>query len=176
MNGDTQFWVTTLVATCGATLATLSFILSVWLGIIEVNRLKSKVQMRPSQGCLYANGKASESFVPIDAVNTGRGSVVLTGVGWILSNRKKLYYTNCYNLNLPFQLDERRACRFSLPARLFRELDDKDRIVSAFFEDETGRLWKAKVTRKMRAIWESMNNPGWKIARNDGLKVWYTTD
>jgi len=27
--------------------------------------------------------------------------------------------------------------------RLFRELDDKDRIVSAFFEDETGRLWKA---------------------------------
>ena len=134
------------------------------------------MKVRPRQSFLYSKGKASEHFVSVDAVNIGSGSVVFTEVGWLLSNHKKATYFNPYNLPLPYKLDEHKACTFYWPTRWYREFRDRDKIVSAFFRDETGHMWQGKVTRKMRRLWETLDGDGWKIAWNDDLNMWYAID
>ncbi len=165
--------ITTVVAVYGAVIATISLAASIWLGIVELNRHRSNISIHLGQGVIQNEFGPSESFITIDAVNTGSGSIIITYVGWITSDKKKLTYLKPYLLDLPFKLEEKRKCTFYLPARLFREIEDKKKIKSIFFADETGKIWMRKIPRKARGIWETMDNKGWKIVWDDQLGIWY---
>ena len=165
--------ITTVVAVYGAVIATISLAASIWLGIVELNRHKSNINIHLGQGVIQNELGPSESFIAIDAVNTGSGSIIVTSVGWITSDKKKLAYLKPYLLDLPFELKEKRKCTFYLPARFYREIEDREKIKTVFFADETGKVWTRKIPRKTHNVWEAMDNKGWKIAWDDQLKIWY---
>jgi hypothetical protein len=166
--------ITAVVAIYGAVIATISLAASIWLGMVELNRQKSKIKIHLGQGVLHNELGPSESFIVIDAVNTGGGVIIITSVGWITSDKKKLAHLKPYLLDLPFELEERRKCTFYLPARIYREIEERKKISKIFFADETGKVWTRKIPRKTLKIWETMDNKGWKIIWDDQLGIWYT--
>ena len=168
--------ITTAVAVYGAIIATISLSASIWLGIAELSRHKSRISIRLGQGVMHNEQGPSESFIIVDAVNTGSGSIILTSIGWITSNKKKLSYLNPYLLTLPFELEEKRKCTFYLPARLYREIEGRKKIKAVFFTDEAGKTWTRRVPQKTLRIWDTMDNKGWKIVWDDQLKIWYPVE
>ena len=80
--------ITTVVAVYGAVIATISLAASIWLGIVELNRHKSNISIHLGQGVIQNELGPSESFIAIDAVNTGSGSIIITSwVGLHLTKR-----------------------------------------------------------------------------------------
>ena len=66
--------VTLIIAIYGALLATLSFILSVILGIHEISKLRPKLRVKASHARItYSDNKTSELLISIEAVNIGTG-------------------------------------------------------------------------------------------------------
>ena len=176
MDTETQFWFTTIIATYGSIIATISFVASLWLGVIEVKRHKPRIEIRVGQGVLIVDKQPSESFIIVEAVNMGFSPITITGVGWILSNGKKIQCTNPFRLELPYKLDQQSVCSFYLPARWYREIEERDKIISAYFQDGLGSMWKGRVNKSNRKLWETMNNDGWKLRWDEEQKRWGVVD
>ena len=159
------YTVTMAIAIYGAFLATLSFILSIILAIIEVRRHLPLVIVSVNQGVITdAIGKTSEPLIIMKAINRGSGSISLTGVGWYLRDGSKKQFMTPYLLQLPYLLPERRSCCTFFPCRAFRAYADNRQFKTAFFQDETGKIWKGKISRKKRM--------GWLRAKYQGLHIY----
>lgn len=169
--------ITIAIAIYGAVLGTLSLILSIVLAVIEFNRRRPKVKVTAMYGQLINDdGKTSEPLIIIDAVNVGNGSIVLTAVGWLLAGGNKQQIIKPFMLNLPMKLEERRKCITYRACRWFREDDDNKQIVAFYFQDETGVLWKSKITQKQRKLWLNAKNDGWQIMWNPKHGSYYQSD
>ena len=168
MPQSTNELITLSIAIYGAVLATLGFILSVILAIHEIAKQRPKIKVIARNARInYDNGKSSELLISIEAVNTGSGSLVLTGVGWVLKDKSKLQILKPYLLELPIKLDERRKCCAYVPCREgFRELKNNKEIIGVFYQDETGQQWNSKISRKQKNLWMEPTNDGLKIIWN----------
>lgn len=156
--------LTTIIAIYGAILATLSLILSIILAIIEVRRHMAQVVVSAKHGYITDNfGKSSEPVIIITAINKGNGSISITGVGWFLKDGGKKQFLQPYNLQLPYVLQERRSCSTVFPCRSFKSYSDNEDIKAAFFQDETGKIWKGNISRIQRNLWLNAKDHGWHI-------------
>jgi hypothetical protein len=155
---------TTLIAAYGAVVATLSFILAIVLGILELKRHKPQLRVTATHGTIIDPIRGtSESLILMEAVNLGTNKVTLTAVGWLLNNKHKLQFTRPYMMQLPYELDPGKEVTTFWPCRLFQEHEDNESIVAVFFSDATGKMWKGKVERKQRRIWLNAKEKGWRI-------------
>jgi hypothetical protein len=162
---DTQIpQLTTVIAIYGAILATLGLALSLWLGIIEVKRHRTRVRVNPSRGRLIdPKGNNSEPMILVEAINIGNGMVTITGVGWLLDNKHRLQVIRPYMLLLPYELHECKKLTFIYPCRCLDQLKDSDRIVGAFFSDEVGNLWKCRIPKRVVRQWKAASPDGWLL-------------
>lgn len=156
--------ITLVIAIYGAILATLGFILSVILAIHELTKQHAKLRVKASHARIhYSDNKWSELLISIEAMNTGSGSILLTGVGWILEDGSKIQIGKPYLLDLPVKLDERGRCSAYVTCRWFRDHERNKQIVGVFYQDETGQQWKSRIPRKERLLWMKSGNDGLKI-------------
>jgi len=169
--------LTTAIAIYGATLATLGFLLSLWLGIIELRRNRPCVRVTASGGSLIdGNGVSSEYMILIEALNIGHGPLIITGVGWLLDNRRKLQYIKPYMLSFPVELLERKKITFSFPSRWLRKTKDVDRIIGAYFRDEMGNTWKCRIRKKRIRNWKNTPAKGWLLEWDADLQRYFRQD
>ena len=169
--------ITTAIAIYGAVLASTSLAISIWLGRAELNRHKPKLKVTPTEGVLVdAGGNNSEHFALIEAVNTGEGTIHITGVGWLVRGRKKHQFIRPYMLNLPLDLAERRKATLYYACRWLREYKDNERIVGAYFHDETGNDWKCRISGRTLRRWRSRTSDGWLIQWDPRSSRYYRQD
>ena len=172
-----QLAVTTAVAVYGALVATLSLAASIWLGFAELNRHKPRLKIIPNTGVLVdAAGHNSEPLVLVEAINIGAGRLRITGVGWSLTKGRKHQFINPYLLTVPFDLEARRKATFYFACRWLREKEDKDQIVGAFFQDETGKVWKCRTRKKKIRAWAAMTSNGWRIRFDPDIQMYVRQD
>jgi len=174
MTPETQAYVTTVIAVYGAVVATLGFVLSIVLGIHELRRERPRVRVTLDTGHLANIGKInSEPLILVEAVNTGKGDVLLENFGFLLKGGSKQVIIRPYMIELPFNLEERRRLTAYYACRWFRENKANDKIVAAFFKDVTGAMWKAKITSKMRRRTLDAPDTGYLIEWSPELMAYY---
>jgi len=107
----TDIQLNTIIATYGAVLASLGFILSVILGIYEIRRDRASLKISIANCTfIYHDNKISEPFLAVKAVNSGKGTIVLNTFGFLMKDGSKQVIISPYILDLPFKLEERRSC------------------------------------------------------------------
>ncbi len=164
MNQSGYELATTFIAAYGAIVATLSLVFSIILGILEIKRHKPKVRVTANHGTIIDQIKGtSESLILMEAINSGSSKITISGAGWLMKNKHKLQFIDPYMMHLPYELEPGKKCTTFWPCRLFRDHENNKNIDAAFFNDETGKMWKGKVTRKQRKIWLETTDKGWKI-------------
>jgi hypothetical protein len=166
--------ITTIIAIYGAFLATVSFILSLILGISKLRKEYPKVKVKFSFGTIIdQDGKKSESLILFDAHNKREVPVIITGCGWLAQKGYKFQFINLYLLNLPQQLDAHRKITAYYACRWFREFKDKDKIIGFYFIDEEGHMWIVKVSNKQKQAWENAKNDGYLIEWDEKRNIYY---
>jgi len=169
--------LTTVLAVYGSVLATLGFGLSLWLGIQEISRHKPRLRIVPGQGRLIdGNGRNSESMVLIKAINIGGGSLTITGVGWLLEDKHRVQIIRPYMIQLPAELRERKTLTFYFASRWLSQLKEVDRIVGAFFRDETENMWTCRVSRRTLRRWRTAEPDGWFLEWDESLQTYFRRD
>lgn len=171
------FDLTTAIAVYGAVLATLGFGLSLWLGIAELRRYRPRIKVTVSEGRLIdGNGVSSEHMILVQALNTGGGSLTITGVGWLLDDGDRLQCIKPYMLSFPVELRERKKLTFYFPSRWLGMNKDADRIVGAFFQDEIGNIWKCRIKKKRIRDWKKVPAKGWLLEWDANLQMYFRQD
>lgn len=142
-------------------------ILSTILAIHEIRKGKPNLNVCARHGYLYDGyGKPSEPVILMEAINSGSGSISLNGVGWMNRDGSKQHLTNSYPEGiLPMVLDERRKCTTAYACRWFRKIIDHDKVKGLYFQDETGKLWYSKVSKKVIKTWLNSTGEGWRLDR-----------
>lgn len=173
----TDIQLTTIIATYGAILATLGFILSLILGVHEIRKDRAQIKLSIDSGTLiFHDNKVSESFLLVKAVNSGKGKVILNSFGFIMKDGSSQVIIEPYILELPHELEERRSCVAGYAVRWFNGNDRKDDIIAVYLGDETGNRWKAKITRKMKKRWSNLEQVGVKVDWSPELKTYFRED
>ena len=154
----------TLITAYAAIVATISLIASGILGYLELKRRRPHLKVTATYGVLEEFGRGnSEPLIFLQAINDGAGPVSITGVGWLLKDGRKIQYTSPPNLSLNHVLPERRSATTYIPCRKYNQDNNRNLYKHPFFQDEMGAIWKGKVTRTERKLWESAPSTGWKL-------------
>jgi len=154
----------TLITAYAAIVATISLIASGILGYLELRRHRPHLKVTATYGVLEESGRGnSEPLIFLQAINDGTGPVSITGLGWILKDGRKIYYTRPSNLSLTHVLPERRAATTYIPCRKYNEDTDRRLYKHPFFQDEMGTIWKGRILRRERKLWEAAPSTGWRI-------------
>jgi hypothetical protein len=165
---------TTILATYGAILATLSFGLSLILGIKELRKSRPKIHIKVSFGrYIDRDGENSESLIIIDAHNQGLVPVILTGYGWLNNDKTMSHIVKPYLAEFPYNLAQRRVAQVYYACRWFKELKGNEKIIGVYFQDEEGNMWKSKITKKHKKIIEGSESNGYLIQWNSKLGEYY---
>ncbi len=156
--------ITIIIAVYGAVLATLGFVLSIVLGINELRKERPKIKVKSFFGSLIdSDGKSSETLILFEAHNTSLVPIIITACGWLGEKGMKYQFIKPYLLELPKQLKSRRKVTAYYACRWFRDYKDKYKVIGFYFADEEGNIWKVKVSKKQKQLWESVNNNGYLI-------------
>jgi len=164
---------TTAIAVYGALLATLSFGLSLWLGILKVKEKMPKLRISQSiSRFIDSFGKSSEQMIEIEGLNVGRGQITITGVGWILIDGTKLQYMRPYLLKIPAEIQERKKVIFYFPCRWLKKEEHAEDIRWAFFIDEMGKTWKKRLPKRKIKKWLKIEPDGWELEWDETLSAY----
>lgn len=167
MGQEAQFWATTAIAIYGAILASV-------LAILEIKRRQPRIRVKASLGVLWSDdGKPSEPFIIIEAVNLGQGPVTFDNFGWLNRDGSKQVILKPYLLEFPFTLDERKRCNAYYACRWFQENEENRQISAAFFQDQTGTIWTTKISSKQRRLWLAAKKMGHLLMWNQELRAYY---
>jgi len=135
------------VAWYGAIVATISFIATFTLGIINYLRDRAKIKIKVSEGFLIPSSYIGDKpQIFIEAINMGRRPVTLVSVGFTLSNGKFLVIPKPMNISFPYELNEGKSVQvFTEKDKLFKQAEEEQsRIKDAWYRDATGRVYKVK--------------------------------
>jgi hypothetical protein len=177
VSADAQDFITTIIAVYGAVLATIGFALSLFLGINELRRHQPRVRVTVSIGNLINPGVShSEPLILVEAINTGQGTVVLEMFGFLLRDKSKQVILQPYWIQLPHALQERKRLTAFYACRWFREDKKSDQIIAAYFKDETGTMWKGKITRHTRRAILQAPDTGYLIQWSPSTQSYYVED
>jgi hypothetical protein len=172
-----QLDLTAAIATYGAVVATLSLAASIWLGLAELNRHKPRLKVIPNTGVLVDGmDRNSEPLVLVEAINTGSGKLRITGVGFTLTKGRKQQFMRPYLLTVPFDVEERRKATLYYACRWLRDKEDTAEITGAFFQDETGKVWKCRLRKKTLRRWAAKTSKGWLIQWDPQLHAFFRQD
>jgi hypothetical protein len=148
-------------------IALLGLSLSICLAINEINKGKPKIRLSLRQGYFIdENKKNSEPMIDIEAVNVGSGPLIIASVGWLRKDGSSYSITKPIDVELPHELEERHRISIQYACRGFRDDPARDKIISAFVRDETGKTWKTRIKNNSRRAWETTPLEGWIIGRN----------
>jgi hypothetical protein len=150
--------ITIIVALYGAILSTI-------LAIHEFRKGRPRIKVSASHGYLFDSlGKASEPVILIEAVNVGSGKVALTGAGWLNNDKSKQHFVSPYPPGvIPVDLEERKKCTVAYACRWFREQVSHDKVIGVYFQDQTGKKWIGRVSKKDKNMWLSSTRDGWRL-------------
>lgn len=159
--------ITIIIATYGAVLATMGFILSLILGINELRKENPKVIVKISGGVFIdKDGASSEQLIIFEAYNKGFIPIMIMGCGWCGEEGKKYQILKPLLLNLPQQLTSRRKITTYYAFRWFNEFKYKDKVIGFYFTDEEGNIWKTKISNKQKQSWYKAGNEGYLVEWN----------
>ncbi|MFV2045662.1 MAG: hypothetical protein ACC700_20835, partial [Anaerolineales bacterium] len=159
---------TILIAIYGAGLSTV-------LGIREWKRSRPSLHITAKHGYVVdVNGKDGEYSEPVlvmKAANVGSGSIFLSGMGFVNKGGSKQVLTSPYPSGiLPAELEEGRSVISAYACRWLREQVDHEKIVGVFFQDETGKMWEAKLDKDLKAFCLASVSDGWELETRHPLK------
>jgi hypothetical protein len=175
--GQLSDTVTIIIAVYGAVLATLSFVLSLVLGIKEMQKQFPRIKVKLTSGSLIdSDGKSSETLIIFEANNNGQFAVEITGCGWLALNREKYQFIKPYLLKLPYTLEPHRKIQTYFCCRWFRDLPYKEKINGIFFVDEVGNQWNLEINKMQLRQWETTESKGYLIEWNKNLQEFYRQD
>lgn len=134
------------VAWYGAIVATLSFVFSFILGALAYLRDSAKVKVKKTEGFLAFGPELSEIQIFLEAINTGRRTITLTGAGLSLGKKGNLIFPNPNGMQFPYELLEGKSTQlWSDKEELLQQLGEKKaKIKYAWFRDATGKIYKSK--------------------------------
>ncbi len=171
--------ITLIIAVYGAVLGTLSLLASIFLGVAEFKRNRPNMRVTATTASLTnALGKWSESLVCLTASNIGQRSITLTSVGFLLPTKDKMQMLTPYHpetptkTGLPAEIVEGKSFAVFYPCRIFREIQDINKINAVYFGDQTGKMWTRKVSRHDRDTWLGIESKGWRLEWNPEMRVW----
>ncbi|MGD0707445.1 MAG: hypothetical protein ABSA51_03215 [Anaerolineaceae bacterium] len=171
--GNQILSLTTAIAVYGAVIATLSLIISTWLGILKLKSHKPNIKISLFYGNLFdANGEISEPLIIVEAINIGTGAITITSVGWLFYSKEKLVVIHPYKLILPIEVYERKKITFYFPCRWLNQVKDSDKITAVFFSDETNNTWKCKISKNKLKQWKNSPSEGWQIEWNEKYQTY----
>lgn len=60
------------------------------------------------------------------------------------------------------------------PCRMFRNDLEHEKIISVYFQDQTGKKWTQRIKKKDKKVWLSSRGEGWKLSRTlmSSTRVW----
>ncbi|MCW5877670.1 MAG: hypothetical protein KIS80_02230 [Anaerolineales bacterium] len=129
--------VTIYIAVYGAIVATLSFVLSLVLGVHKLNQNKPKIRMSFDVARLTSpSGKQSEPLINVKIVNKGSAKVIVNSCGWLRKDKSNAFVLNPYRVDFPCTLEPGNSLSIRLPIRDFIE-DLK--TYRAFFNKQCNR-------------------------------------
>jgi hypothetical protein len=173
MGSDMEI-ITIIIATYGAILATMGFILSLILGINEIRKENPKVIVKINAGVFIDHdGASSEQLIIFEAYNKGVIPVIITGCGWWGKDGKKYQILKPLLLNLPQQLTSRRKIATYYPCRWFNEFKDNENVIGFYFINEEGNIWKTKISNKQKHSWHKSGNEGYLIDWNSIQQAYF---
>ena len=144
MNTLLKIEITTeAVAWYGAIVATLSMLISA----LKYFRDRTKIKVKVSQGFLAYPHKLDKNIqIFIKAVNIGRRPVTLTSVGVSLKNKKEIVIIDRMTQKLPFKLTEGNQCQAWITKKELLDYIKKEKtcVVSAWYQNASGKIYKAK--------------------------------
>ena len=165
--------ITTIIAVYGAVLATLGFILSLILGINEIRKGKPKLEVKLRHATLYSpDYKPSEPLLSAEILNKGSLPVVLSSCGWLNKDNTKSVFLNPYHTKLPHTLKPGRSVSFYLAVRWIRDSANFEQTRSFFVQSEIGKIWKSRLSKKLRKSLKEIKLTGWKILWNEDQKIY----
>jgi len=168
-----SFDPTTAIAVYGALLATISFGLSLWLGILKYKEKMPNLRVTHSVGRLIDGfGKSSEQMIFFEGLNVGSGQISITGVGWILKDGTKLQYMRPYQLKIPSEIPERKKATFYFPCRWLKKEERAGDIRWAFYNDEMGKTWKRRIPKRKISKWLNIESDGWELEWDESLSTY----
>jgi hypothetical protein len=174
MDESISLVITTAIAVYGALIATLSLAASIVLGVNELKRHRARLKVVARRAILIDGfDKPSEPFISVEAINVGSGSIRISSFGFYLRDKSKLHIINPYLLNLPIDVDERRKVSTYYAFRWFRSLRKRSEILGVYFQDETGKMWRAKFTKKQKKQFEEATGEGYLVEWNPSLRAFY---
>jgi len=177
MDETTSLVITTVIAVYGAIIATLSLIGSVVLGIIELRRTRPRLKVEARRATLMDGlDEPSEPFISVEAINVGKGSVRISSFGFYLRDKSKMHIIKPYLLDLPADVPEQRKVTTFYACRWYRELKSKEDIKGVYFQDETGKMWRKKFTKKQRSLWEESVSDGYLIEWDPSIRTFYRAE
>lgn len=166
--------ITILVAGYGAIIATLSFILSIVLGVNELKKNKANMKVSISGGSLVdSDYSQSESMIIVTGLNRGQTKIIITGCGWLTDDNHKYQILKPLMLSFPYVVDPHRKIEAYFACRWFQNLAYKDKIVGYFFQDDEGNMWKANISKKQKEGWKKSISSGYHIEWNEHLQEYY---
>lgn len=130
------------VAWYGAILATVGFI----LGLLNYLRDNAKIKVEVSEGWLTLGDSLSDDQIIIKAINTGRRTITLNNVGFILRGGGSIIIPHPENITFPYELREGKSVLvYTDKMSLLNELKNKKKEIKyAWFIDATGKIYKTK--------------------------------
>lgn len=156
--------VTIAIAVYGAVLATLGFVLSVILGINELNKNNPRIRISLGNSQLIdPNYNPSEPLIGVNVVNRGISPVIISSCGWLRKDKSKEVLLNLYRVKFPYKLEPGRRLDLFMAVRWYKEKGEMDLRSAFFIEDETGLVWYKRISKKIRQQWNRMDPKGWKI-------------
>ena len=134
------------IAWYGAIVATISV---VWSGL-DYFRDRAKIRVRLAQGLALYPLSTERVFI-LEAVNHGRRLSTLTEAGFLMKSGGTIVILRPETISFPYELHEGKAITISLEKKeIFEQMQKRNSCIThAYFRDATGRIYKARVSKKL---------------------------
>lgn len=143
---------TNIVSWYGAILATISFVCTFILALLNYLRDKAKIKVEKSEGWVNYGMDTSNDQIIIKAINTGRRTVTLNNVGFFLKGGGSVILPNSETIKFPYELGEGKSVIvFTDKSELLKDLKKKKKEINyAWYSDATGKIYKTRCKIKSK--------------------------
>lgn len=141
---------TDLIAIYAAFVATGTFIFSIWL---NHNRTTTRLKIKANIAQFNFGFSWGESHLAFTALNISPMPIHITCVGFY-KGRQRIVLFQPLIIKLPSTVNPNRTISAYFPLKKYSEFHKIHNPAGFFFEDETGKIWKYKATKKELTNWQ----------------------
>ena len=151
--------LTAILAIWGASLSTLTAMIR----IIEFFRNRTRIVVRARTAVFDSGtGLQSKPVICIEIINKGSKPVVLSSLGWLQKNKRRLAFQENPGLKLPHILEPGRSTETYRLLEWFRTTSSSEveNITGVYVKDQTDKDWIGKIKGRQKQNWLTNEEDG----------------